>query len=83
MASKYFWEAALEDAVLEVDDRRLIWRIEHAKLLVNMRIQEMLMNGGLVGVEREALENALRSLNKLRAERVPSYLPARHESNPF
>jgi len=62
------WVAKYKEAVLEVDDARLIERIDEAEAAISSRVQAM--DGTAKPDERRALEDAVNALRVLRKERL-------------
>ena len=62
------WVAKYRYAFLELDDARLIEKMEEAEAVIYSRVQAM--NGTAKADERRALANAIRALQVLRQERL-------------
>ena len=66
------WRKFYESAVLETDDAALPQRLAEAHQAVQARLQALNMDHGGTPEEQDQLKNALRSLETLRKERLPS-----------
>jgi hypothetical protein len=64
------WEEKYCAAVLETDDTKLVGRIADANASIGARLEELLKNGGGTPEEQKAITDALRSLIKLKRERL-------------
>ena len=62
------WVAAYRDAILEVDDTKLMEKVEAAEAAISSRVQAM--DGTAKPDERRALEDAVNALRVLRHERL-------------
>ena len=62
------WRAAYQAAVVEVDDTRLMQRIEAAQAAITHRLQAL--NGSIEPEEAQALLDATHALHVLRHERL-------------
>jgi len=80
MKRDYIWETMVTEAVLETDDAQLVSKIQSARTLLNMRSQELSVEGESGGVEREAIERALTSLDVMAMERLAPYHIPQHRT---
>jgi hypothetical protein len=62
------WVAKYRDAILELDDAKLIQKIDEAEAAISIRVQAM--DGMAKPEERRALEDAVNALRFLRQERL-------------
>ena len=60
------WVATYRQAILELDDAKLIQKIEEAEAAISSRVQAM--DGTVKPDERRALEDAVKALRVLRHE---------------
>jgi hypothetical protein len=68
MNSPYGWEPLYRSAVLETDDVKLRNLIDEARMAINVRFRELVLDG-FNAEERQAIEHALHGLKVLREER--------------
>lgn len=68
MSTEYRWEKLYEAAVLETDWAHMEDRIQVAESAIKARLLEFSSNHGGTKEEKQAIVNALTSLNSLRAD---------------
>jgi hypothetical protein len=68
LKTEYVWEKAYEAAILEVDFLKLPKLLQIAKLAIDDRLHDLLLDHGGTPAERQAISDALGGLNVLRRE---------------
>ena len=68
MKERYVWEEVYKAAVLELDREKLPERVHAAKAAIDVRLHELQLDHGGTPEERQALSDALASLNVIRRE---------------
>ena len=68
MKAHYVWEGPYKAAVLELDLEKLPQRVHEAKAAIDARLHELQLDHGGRAEERQAISDALASLNVLRRE---------------
>ena len=65
---RYVWEEVYKAAVLELDREKLSERVRAAKAAIDVRLHELQLDHGGTPEERQALSDALATLNVIRRE---------------
>ena len=65
---RYVWEEVYKAAVLELDREKLPERVRAAKAAIDVRLHELQLDHGGTPEERQALSDALATLNVIRRE---------------
>ena len=68
MNAHYVWEEVYKAAVLELDREKLPERVHAAKAAIDVRLHELQLDHGGTPEERQALSDALATLNVIRRE---------------
>ena len=68
MQAHYVWEVPYKAAVLETDREKLRERVHAAKAAIDDRLRELQLDHGGTPEERQAISDALASLNVVRRE---------------
>jgi hypothetical protein len=66
MENPYVWQEQYKAAMFETDRAKLRQLIQAAKLSIDDRLQELLMDHGGTPEERQAISDALAGLNVIR-----------------
>ncbi|PYY12589.1 MAG: hypothetical protein DMG61_16170 [Acidobacteria bacterium] len=68
MKAHYVWEELYKASVLELDRGKLPERVHAAKAAIDARLHELQLDSGGMPEERQAISDALATLNVIRRE---------------